>query len=66
MLQAKHGAGQPDPYGTPFYQRVRRLVEWCVRWRKTVIALTVLLFIASIVLFRFVPQQVHQPPADWS
>jgi len=54
---AKHGAGQPDPYGTPFYQRVRRLVEWCVRWRKTVIALTVLLFLASIVLFRFVPQQ---------
>jgi len=54
---AKHGAGQPDPYGTPFYQRVRRLVEWCVRWRKTVIAATVMLFIASIVLFKFVPQQ---------
>ncbi|EJM42348.1 cation/multidrug efflux pump [Pseudomonas sp. GM33] len=54
---AKHGAGQPDPYGTPFYQRVRRLVEWCVRWRKTVIAATVLLFIASIVLFKYVPQQ---------
>ncbi|CAI8912219.1 multidrug efflux pump [Pseudomonas sp. IT-P74] len=54
---AKHGAGQPDPYATPFYQRVRRLVEWCVRWRKTVIAATVVLFIASIVLFKFVPQQ---------
>ncbi|WP_213937561.1 efflux RND transporter permease subunit [Pseudomonas sp. dw_612] len=56
---AKHGTtdGQTDPYGTPFYQRVRRLVEWCVRWRKTVIVLTVVLFIASIVLFRFVPQQ---------
>ncbi|MNH96919.1 Nickel and cobalt resistance protein CnrA [compost metagenome] len=54
---AKHGAGQPDPYATPFYQRVRRLVEWCVRWRKTVILATVLLFIASIVLFKFVPQQ---------
>ncbi len=54
---AKHGAGQPDPYGTPFYQRVRNLVEWCVRWRKTVIAATVVLFIASIVLFKFVPQQ---------
>jgi len=54
---AKHGPGQPDPYGTPFYQRVRRLVEWCVRWRKTVITATVVLFIASIVLFRFVPQQ---------
>lgn len=54
---AKHGTAQPDPYATPFYQRVRRLVEWCVRWRKTVITLTVVLFIASIVLFRFVPQQ---------
>nr|WP_180203273.1 efflux RND transporter permease subunit [Pseudomonas sp. SbOxS1]NYU02951.1 efflux RND transporter permease subunit [Pseudomonas sp. SbOxS1] len=57
MHAAKHGADQPDPYGTPFYQRVRRLVEWCVRWRKTVITATVVLFIASIVLFRFVPQQ---------
>ena len=54
---AKHGAGQPDPYATPFYQRVRRLVEWCVRRRKTVITLTLMLFVASVVLFRFVPQQ---------
>ncbi|MBR7196218.1 efflux RND transporter permease subunit [Pseudomonas sp. 14A] len=56
---AKHGTGhgQPDPYATPFYQRVRRLVEWCVAHRKTVIVLTVGLFIASVVLFRFVPQQ---------
>lgn len=54
---AKHGAGQPDPYATPFYQRVRRLVEWCVSRRKTVIVLTVLLFVASVALFRFVPQQ---------
>jgi multidrug efflux pump len=55
----KHGTGdgQPDPYGTPFYQRVRRLVEWCVMHRKTVIVLTVGLFIASVMLFRFVPQQ---------
>ena len=54
---AKHGSATPDPYGTPFYQRVRRLVEWCVRRRKTVIVLTVLLFLGSVVLFRFVPQQ---------
>ena len=56
---ARHGTdeGAPDPYGTPFYQRIRRLVEWCVRRRKTVIALTVLLFIGSVVLFKFVPQQ---------
>ena len=56
---AKHGtgAGVPDPYATPFYQRVRRLVEWCVTRRKTVIALTALVFVGSVVLFKFVPQQ---------
>ncbi|MGB4073300.1 efflux RND transporter permease subunit [Pseudomonas sp.] len=56
---AKHGgsAAGHDPYSTPFYQRVRRAVEWCVRRRKTVILLTIGLFVASILLFRFVPQQ---------
>ncbi|MFP3517332.1 efflux RND transporter permease subunit [Pseudomonas sp. SIMBA_077] len=56
---AKHGTGEGaiDPYGTPFYQRIRRVVEVCVRRRKTVIALTVLLFLGSVVLFKFVPQQ---------
>lgn len=56
---AKHGTNgnAPDPYGTPFYQRVRRVVAWCVRRRKTVIVLTIGMFIASILLFRFVPQQ---------
>ncbi|HEN8712140.1 TPA: efflux RND transporter permease subunit [Pseudomonas putida] len=47
----------PDPYATPFYQRVRRVVEWCVRRRKTVILLTIAAFVGSIALFRFVPQQ---------
>ncbi|MEG1040800.1 MAG: efflux RND transporter permease subunit [Pseudomonas sp.] len=56
---AKHGTtnGGPDPYATPFYQRVRRLVGWCVERRKTVIVATLALFIGSILLFRFVPQQ---------
>ncbi|HEK1690770.1 TPA: efflux RND transporter permease subunit [Pseudomonas putida] len=47
----------PDPYATRFYQRVRRVVEWCVRRRKTVILLTIAAFVCSIALFRFVPQQ---------
>ncbi|MFG0410206.1 efflux RND transporter permease subunit [Pseudomonas sp. FYR_11] len=53
---ARHGQA-PDPYATPFYQRVRRVVAWCVRRRKTVILLTIAAFIGSILLFRFVPQQ---------
>ncbi|OUM23735.1 efflux RND transporter permease subunit [Pseudomonas putida] len=56
---ARHGKDghAPDPYATPFYQRVRRVVEWCVRRRKTVILLTIAAFVGSILLFRFVPQQ---------
>ena len=56
---SRHGKDghAPDPYATPFYQRVRRVVEWCVRRRKTVILLTIAAFVGSILLFRFVPQQ---------
>ncbi|NQD58610.1 efflux RND transporter permease subunit, partial [Pseudomonas sp. CM25] len=56
---ARHGSDghAPDPYATPFYQRVRRVVAWCVGHRKTVIVLTLAAFVGSILLFRFVPQQ---------
>jgi len=55
----KHGEGEDlhDPYATPFYRRVRGIVAACVRRRKTVIALTLVAFVASIGLFRLVPQQ---------
>jgi multidrug efflux pump len=58
-FHAKNGNGKHDhdPYQSRFYNRFRSLVEWCVRYRKTVIALTVGLFVASVMLFRFVPQQ---------
>ena len=46
-----------DPYATPFYSRVRELVSWCVRHRKLVILVTVLAFVVSVAMFRFVPQQ---------
>ena len=56
---AKHGGSDTghDPYSTPFYRRVRATVEWCVRRRGIVILLTIGLFIGSVLLFRFVPQQ---------
>jgi multidrug efflux pump len=55
----KHGGSDEghDPYSTPFYRRVRRIIQFCVRRRKTVIVLTLLLFVGAIGLFRVVPQQ---------
>ncbi|MBB1086909.1 efflux RND transporter permease subunit [Lysobacter sp. SG-8] len=52
-----HDGRDHDPYATPFYARFRRLLGWCVGHRKTVIVVTVGAFAASVLLFRFVPQQ---------
>ena len=46
-----------DPHATPFYRRFRGLLDACLRHRWLVIAVTALAFVASIALFRFVPQQ---------
>ena len=46
-----------DPYQRPFYQRFRRLLDACLRRRWWVIGATVGLFVLSILMFRFVPQQ---------
>ena len=48
---------QHDPYQRPFYRRFRGWLETCLRHRWWVIAATVALFVGSLVLFRFVPQQ---------
>jgi multidrug efflux pump len=44
-------------YRKPFYERFRRLVNWCVGHRWTVIGITVAAFAVAIGLFRFVQQQ---------
>ncbi|MDX2466029.1 MAG: efflux RND transporter permease subunit [Acidimicrobiia bacterium] len=44
-------------YQRPFYARFRRLVTLCVRWRKTVILITLLVFAGSLFAFKFVEQQ---------
>lgn len=46
-----------DPYDSKFYHRFRGILEWCIQYRKTVIAITVGAFFGSIVLFGFVQQQ---------
>ncbi|MFT3807647.1 MAG: efflux RND transporter permease subunit [Arenimonas sp.] len=52
----EHGA-HADVYGGRFYRMFRGWVEWCVRRRWTVIGVTLLAFVLSLSLFRFVPQQ---------
>ncbi|MCD9098309.1 efflux RND transporter permease subunit [Luteimonas fraxinea] len=46
-----------DPYQRPFYRRFRGLLDWSLTHRWIVIAATAALFVASLLLFRFVPQQ---------
>ncbi|MFT4256766.1 MAG: efflux RND transporter permease subunit [Pseudoxanthomonas sp.] len=46
-----------DPYQKPFYRRFRTLLESCLRHRWLVIGITAIAFVASVFLFRFVPQQ---------
>jgi len=50
-------AGEAAPYSKPFYQRFRRVLHWCLTYRKSVLLLTLGIFVGSIFLFRFVPQQ---------
>src|SRR5262245_6831139 len=50
-------AHQHDAYDSRAYRAIRAVVSWCVRRRRTVVALTVAAFAASIVSFVFIPKQ---------
>ncbi|WP_411833933.1 efflux RND transporter permease subunit [Pseudoxanthomonas mexicana] len=52
-----HDAHEHDPYQKPFYRRFRRWLDACLRHRWLVIGATVVAFVLSIAMFRFVPQQ---------
>jgi multidrug efflux pump len=48
----------PDAiYDTRVYRALRRVIELCLRWRKTVVAVTVTLFVTALGGFGFVQQQ---------
>jgi multidrug efflux pump subunit AcrB len=50
--------GNPDAlYDTPIYRRLRSLVTWCVKNRRMVVAVTILLFAVSLVGFQYVSRQ---------
>jgi multidrug efflux pump subunit AcrB len=56
---AKRGAHHdPDAiYDTRVYRGLRRVIALCLRWRKTVVATTVLMFVTAIAGFGLVQQQ---------
>jgi len=51
------GGGGHEVFDTPFYARFRRMVDWCVTWRKSVIVFTLALFALGIYAFQFVERQ---------
>src|SRR5262249_8505540 len=55
LLKA-HGAPHGS-FGTPFYRRLRWAVDWSVEHRKTVIGVTLALFVAGGFAFVKVPKQ---------
>ena len=57
LLKAKPGAGEHDVFDGRFYQRFRAAVNWCVKWRKTIIALTIGSFALGVAGFGVIQQQ---------
>ncbi len=56
-------AAHRDVYDTPFYRRLRGWIEWCVDRRRSVLAVTLALFLAGLAGFKLVPQQFF-PSSD--
>jgi multidrug efflux pump len=56
-LAVSHEAGEGAIYRTPFYNQLRSVIHWCVAHRAAVLVATIALFAASLLAFRFVPQQ---------
>jgi len=52
-----HGESGHDVFDSPAYARFRRIVTWCVEWRKTTIALTLAVFALGIFGFKFIEKQ---------
>ena len=58
LLKPRRGSGHHgEAFDTLPFRIIRAIVAWCVRWRKTVVVLTVGALAASIAGFAFIPQQ---------
>jgi multidrug efflux pump subunit AcrB len=50
-------AHRHEVFDSRAYRAIRAVVSWCVRWRRTVVVLTLAAFAASIVSFAYIPKQ---------
>jgi multidrug efflux pump len=60
LLKVKpHAAGESehDVFSSPAFQRFRRVVNWCVEWRKSTIGLTLAVFFLGVFGFNFIEKQ---------
>jgi multidrug efflux pump subunit AcrB len=53
----RHRTEEHEAFNGPFYRRLHAAVDWCVRRRRAVVALTLLAFLAGIGGFAYIPQQ---------
>ncbi len=51
------GEEHHDVYATPFYARLRRVIDWCIAHRKTVLAATALTFLLGVAGMGFTEKQ---------
>jgi multidrug efflux pump len=57
-LAKAHARDNPDAiYDTRIYRTLRRAIEFALRWQRSVVAVTVLTFLAAVAGFGFVQQQ---------
>ena len=58
-----HANEHRDVYDTPFYNRLRGWISWCVDRRITVLVVTLVMFVMALAAFKLVPQQFF-PSSD--
>jgi multidrug efflux pump subunit AcrB len=61
--QRRTASGEPDVYDTPFYDRLRGLIDWCVRRRWVVLLFTLAAFGIAMAGFGSIPKQFF-PSSD--
>jgi len=57
VLREQPAAAVHGAYDTPFYRRLRRILDWCIAHRWQTIGLTLAAFATALALFQFVPKQ---------